>query len=82
MAALNITDADVDAEIERRGLAGYIPPDTRRAIHRDLAQRAMDARKADRTPSPPDHLTVVIQVRHGDVVLSTSEQNIPLPNPK
>ncbi len=78
MAALSITDTDVMAEADRRGIPhADLDQATRQAIRRDLAQGVIDARRAAR-PVVPDHLTVVIQVRQGDVVLSTSEQNIPL----
>lgn len=72
VAALNITEEDVNAEAVRQGSdpATLTVVDVRR-IRKELAQRALDAKAVVVAP-----LVVVTQVRRGDEILSTTEQTI------
>lgn len=79
MPALNITDADVDAEARRRGVdPASLDARDRQHIKRDLAQAQVDARKPA-TAERPDHLTVTVEITHGDRVLGVTQQHVPLP---
>ncbi|GAA4680522.1 hypothetical protein [Nocardioides nanhaiensis] len=83
MPAITVTDADVRAEHERRhGPDVDLDPATARTIRRDLAQAQVDARTPPAEPSAekgPDHLTVTVEITHGDRVLGVTQQHVNIP---
>lgn len=82
MVALNITDADVDAEATRRGVDPLtLTAADRQHVKRDLAQSAVDAKKkpAADAAKGPDHLTITVEITHGERVLGVVQQHVPIP---
>ena len=81
MPTIRITDADIDAEAERRGTApADLTSRDRQHIKRDLATAEVDARKPPAEPAGgPDHLTVTVEITHGDDVLGVTQTRVAIP---
>ncbi|MCY4726697.1 hypothetical protein NYO98_10445 [Nocardioides sp. STR2] len=82
MPAIRVSDADVDAEARRRDIdPATLDARDRQHIKRDLAQSQVDAHTPPAAPAAegPDHLTVTVEITHGDRVLGVNQQHIPLP---
>ena len=81
MPGITITDAEVrDEHVRRNGPDVDLDPTTERVIRRDLARQRADARAAAKAPAKtePDHLTVTVEVSHGDRVLSVTQHHVPI----
>ncbi|MFT4288174.1 hypothetical protein [Nocardioides sp.] len=86
MPRITVTDAAVRAEAERRGItADDLTGLMESVIRRDLAQARADAINAAKKPPAtttaegPDHLTITVEITHGDRVLGVTQQHVAIP---
>lgn len=81
MAGIYIPEAAISAEAERRGLDPVdLSPTEQRRIRTDLARQQAEQvfATAAAAQAVPDHLTVTVEVTHGDRVLNVTQQHIPI----